>query len=398
MHRWLLPLALLLPAPLAAAIAPGLPAPMPDRSVLAPDAETQWVPFEMTPGNQIRFRMTIDGRAATALLDTGFNRTVISRRWATAAQLRVVHGGAAAAIGGTVAMGVVDGRTLVIGGLTRTGDRLGVIDLPADATGGSDAIDAVIGGDVLRQYALDIDFAQRRFRLLPSGRLPFAGSSAPLTVSDRAGLYISEVRVGGARLRSMIVDTGDGGTVAVSADAWATIGGPRAPTTTTISYGVAGPVQSDFTVLPELAVGDATLRQAETMIEASGGFSARMGASGRIGAGLLQRFRVLLDPGAGRMVLAATAATDRAPLRSTSGLLLGAEQNRLRVLHVMRGSPAAAGGWKPGEEICGIDGAPVSAGYRSDPIAMWPAGNPGRVVRLRLCGGTTRALTLAKFY
>lgn len=397
MHRWLLPLALLIPAPLAAT-APGLPAPMPDRSVLAPDAETLWVPFDLTPGNQIRFRMTIDGRAATALLDTGFNRTMISRRWASAARLHVVDGGTATAIGGTVAMGTVDGRTLVIGGLTKTGGRQGILDLPAGATGGSNTIDAVIGGDLLRQYALDIDFAQRRFRLLPSGRLPFTGQSAPLTLSGGTGLYISEIRIDGTRLRPMIVDTGDGATLAVSAEAWAMLGARHAAITTTVSYGVAGPVQSDFAVLPEVAVGDAVLRQAETMIETSGGFSARMGSSGRIGIGFLQRFRVLLDPGAGRMVLAATADIDRAPLRSTSGLLLGTEPDRLRVLHVMRGSPAAAGGWKPGEEICGIDGTTVSAGYRTDPIAMWPAGNPGRVVRLRLCGGATRALTLAWFY
>ncbi|MEO5494146.1 MAG: aspartyl protease family protein [Sphingomonas sp.] len=396
MLRWLLPLAVLLPAPLAAAMAPEPPAPLPDRMVLAPDAEAQWVPFELTPGNQIRFRMTIDGRAATALLDTGFSQSVISRRWAKDAGLRITEGGVGLGIGGSVAIGQVNGRSLVIGGLTRTGGRLGVLDLPDSATGNSTAIDVVIGGDLLRQYALDVDFAQRRFRLLPSGRLPFAGQSAPLSI--RGQLYISEMRVGETRLRPMIVDTGDGATIAMSAEAWASLGATRPATTTTVSFSVAGPVQSELAVLSEVAVGDAALRQAETLIEASGGFSARMGSSGRIGTGFLQRFRVLLDPGAGRMVMAATTDTDRAPLRSTSGLLLGTEQDRLRVLHVMRGSPAAAGGWKPGEEICGIDGAAVSTGYRSDPIAMWPAGAPGRVVKLRLCGGTTRALTLARFY
>ena len=96
--------------------------------------------------------------------------------------------------------------------------------------------------------------------------------------------------------------------------------------------------------------------------------------------------------------MAAAADANGAPLRSTSGLLLGTGQDRLHVLHVMRGSPAAAGGWRPGEEICGIDGTAISASYRTDPIAMWPAGAPGRVVKLRLCGGTTRALTLARFY
>ena len=398
MHRWFLPFALLLPAPLAAAKAPGVSAPMPARMILAPDAEARWVPFEMTPGNQIRFRLTIDGRPATAILDTGFSRSVISRRWASAAGLRIVDGGTGVGIGGSVAIGQVSGRTLVIGGLTRTGGRLGVLDLPVGATGSATAIDAVIGGDVLRHYALDIDFTQRRFRLLPSGRLPFAGESAPLTLSGSDQLYISELRVGRTRLRPMIVDTGDGATVAMSAEAWASLGAARPATTTTVSYSVAGIVQSGLAVLADVAVGEATLRQAETLIEPVGGFSSRMGAAGRIGTGFLQHFRVLLDPRAERMVMAATADTDRAPLRSTSGLLLGTEQDRLRVLHVMRGSPAAAGGWKSGEEICGIDGMTVSAGYGNEPIAMWPAGTPGRVVKLRLCGGATRALTLASFY
>lgn len=398
MRRWLIPLLALLPAPLSAAMAPAMPAPLPDRMVLAPDAESQWVPFELTPGNQIRFAMTVDGRAATAILDTGFSMSVISRRWASAAGLRIGSGGEGIGVGGSVAMGQVNGRTLVIGGLTKTGGRLGVLDLPVSATGSATTIDAVIGSDLLRHYALDIDFAARRFRLLPSGRLPFAGQSAPLSLSGRDQLYISEMRVNGTRLRPMIVDTGDGATIAVSAEAWQALGVGRPATTTTVSYSVAGAVQSDLAVLTEIAVGDSTLRQAETLIESGGGFSSRMGASGRIGIGFLQRFRVLLDPRAGRMVLAATADTDRPPLRSTSGLLLSTETDRLRVLHVMRGGPAAGGGWKPGDEICSIDGTAISAAYISDPIAMWQVAAPGRVVRLGLCGGGVRALTLKSFY
>ena len=163
MRRWLIPLLVLLPAPLGAAMAPAMPdPPLPDRMVLAPDAESQWVPFALTPGNQIRFAMSIDGRAATAILDTGFNLSVISRRWANSAGLRIANGGQGVAIGGSVAMGQVNGRTLVIGGLTRTGGRLGVLDLPVTATGSATTIDAVIGGDLLRHYALDIDFAAHR--------------------------------------------------------------------------------------------------------------------------------------------------------------------------------------------------------------------------------------------
>ena len=35
-------------------------------------------------------------------------------------------------------------------------------------------IELLVGRDMIADYALDIDYDARRFRLLPSGRLPFA--------------------------------------------------------------------------------------------------------------------------------------------------------------------------------------------------------------------------------
>jgi predicted metalloprotease with PDZ domain len=123
-----------------------------------------------------------------------------------------------------------------------------------------------------------------------------------------------------------------------------------------------------------------------------------MGAAGRIGLGYLQRYRVLLDPSAGRMVMAAGSDVDRPPLRSTSGLLVGFYSDRLRVLHVMRGSPAAVAGWQAGDQICSVDGQPITANYASEPISTWSVADPGRIVRLGICGGGVRKLTLERFY
>ena len=97
------------------------------------------------------------------------------------------------------------------------------------------------------------------------------------------------------------------------------------------------------------------------------------------------------------MVLAPAARSDWPVTRSTSGLMVGQRGDRLRVLHVMRGSPAAAD-WQAGMEICAVDGSPIPAAYAASPLASWSTGAPGRVVRLRLCDGTERSLTLARFY
>ncbi|WEK44568.1 MAG: aspartyl protease family protein [Candidatus Sphingomonas colombiensis] len=386
-------------APVVAAPPPASPAARAAGAMrLATNAEAQWVSFDLTPGNQIRFEMTVDGRQLTAILDTGVSYSVLARRYAEAAKLPISAGGSATAIGGEVDIGWVATQKVVLGGLTRTGGGLSVADLPAIATGSARPVDLLVGRDMTGDYALDIDYAARRFRLLRSGRLPFRGAVAPLSISSEKRVYIGEVTLGDARLRPMVVDTGDGSSITVTSTGWreAKLAGVR--TTTAISFGLAGSVVSTIGIVPQLSVGQLVARRVEVRVEPVGGFSETIGAAGRIGSGFLQNYRVLLDPAAGRMVLTPEEGADEPPLRSTSGLLLGIEPDRLRVLHVMRGGPAAAAGWHEGDLICSIDGSPIARDYAATPLANWSADTAGRIVSLGMCDGSTRRLRLADFY
>ena len=398
--RVLAPLLLLLTAPVQTGPAPtnrgpARTAPTP-RDVLAADAETRWIAFDLTPGNQMLFALMLDGKPIRAILDTGVSYSVLSRRYAEAEGLDVRAGGRASAIGGGVAIGWVDTASIVAGGLTRTAGRVGVAALPASATGS--AIDMLVGRDLTAGYALDIDYDARRFRLIRSGRLPFRGLAAPLAISPQRQVYVSEARVAGQRIAPLIVDTGDGNAVTLSTEAIAAarIISPRH--TSTISFGLGGPIVTGLTILPEARFGAVVANDIEVQIEPLGGFSHAIGMAGRIGSGFLQRYRVLLDPTAGRMVLAPGRKALIPPLRSTSGVLVAAEAGRLRVLHVMRGSPAETGGWAAGDLICAIDGAPVRADYAASPMAGWSIAAPGRVVTLTLCDGAVRTITLRSFY
>ena len=389
-------LRLALPLLLAAALpAPG-PAPAPGRVSLAADTEARWVPFELTAGNQIRFRMTLDDRPVVAILDTGVSFSVIARSSAALGPARVAAGGSVSAIGGAVEVGWIPVRSMSVGGLTRTGGRLGVAALPAAATGDAQAVDLLIGSDLVGGQALEIDYTGRRFRLLRSGRLPFRGPAAPLRLSAERRVYESEVVLGGRRLSPMVVDTGDGAAVTVTREGWAGTTLAGVVTTTALAHGLAGPVVSDLAIVPDLGIGDLQAREVEVRVEPPGGFSRSIGVAGRIGSGLLQRFRVLLDPAAGRMVLAAGPSVPAQ--RSTSGLLVGVLPDRLRVLHVMRGSPAEMDGWRVGETICSIDGRPVPADYGTSPLAAWSIAPPGTAVTLGLCGGGARRLVTRRFY
>lgn len=383
---------------LALLLGPAAALPGTATTALADDADAAWVPFELTAGNQIRFTATVNGAPLAAVLDTGVSASVLSRAVAMRAGLAVQPRGMASAIGGPVPLGWTATRRVAFGAFDRRGGGIAVAPLSAEATGDARGVDLLVGSDLIGGYAIDIDYGAQRFRLLPSGRMPFRGASAPLAISPESRVYITEMRLAGARLRPVVVDTGDGGAVTVAGEAWRAAAPAPVPTTSTIAYGIGGPEVSALMILPALAIGPIEARDVEVRVEANGGFSRTIGAAGRIGTAMLQRYRVLLDPGAGRMVLAPAADITAPPLRSTSGLLTRAEPGRLRVLHVMRGSPAEASGWRDGEAICSIDGASIAGDYAQSTLAGWSIGAPGRVVALGLCNGATRQLTLRHFY
>ena len=363
--------------------------------VLAPDAEGRWVPFELTAANQIRFEMQAGGRSASAILDTGFTDTVASASFARTLKLKPRGQGSATAIGGSVAIRWADSPALALAGLRRSGGRIGIADMSA---AGDQAADLYIGADLLACCALDIDYAARRFRILPSGRMPFAGLTAPLAQVRGSGTFVTELRVGERRLRPILVDTGDGSWLTLTREAWSQAIPAGARVTTTLGYGLGGPVVTEAAIAADILLAGRATGELEVRKEAAAGYSATTGTAGRIGSGLLMRYRVLLDPRAGRMVLLPEPGAAGPAIRSTSGLLFAYSEGALAVAHVMRGSPAAESGWKAGERICAADGVLVAEDVAGDGLVDWGVGAPGRTVRLTLCNGAERRLTLRRFY
>src|SRR3569623_167366 len=117
---------------------------------------------------------------------------------------------------------------------------------------------------------------------------------------------------------------------------------------TAVAFG--GAVPSAWAASPRVAFGGLDHRGGRIAVvdapsAATGGESVDL----FVGRGLLAgfaleidydagRFRLLLDPGAGQMVLAPGRLAGAQPPRSTSGLLLRRDGDRLNVVHVMRGA------------------------------------------------------------
>lgn len=363
-------------------------------TTLAPDAEARWVPFELTEGNQIRFAVQVNGRPARAILDSGVTDSFVTTHFADQVGLKARSREQATAIGGSVEIGWARGGTVTFGALTRRGGRIGISGADGLFSFGADMF---VGADILSCCALDIDYDARRFRLLPSGRMPFTGTTVPLSRAS-TGLFRSEVTVAGRRIRPVVVDTGDGSSLTIGEADWAAIGSAGAPITSTLGWGMGGTSIAETAVVPRVMLGGLTVPEAEIRLERPGGFLTVSSSAGRIGSGLLLRFRVLLDPGAGRMVLQPGKLIDAPVIRSTSGLLMHQDPTQLRVIHVMRNSPAAKAGWRDGETICEVNGVAVADMTRLGSAINWGAGAPGTTVRLGLCDGGRRTLTLRRFY
>ena len=255
----------------------------------------------------------------------------------------------------------------------------------------------LVGAAVCSCCALDINYDAGRFRLLPSPRLPFTATTVPLSRAT-TGLFRSEMTVAGRRIRPVVVDTGDGSSLTIGDASWAAMGFKPAQVTTTLGWGMGGASVADTAIASPVALGSLTVPEAEIRREPPGGFLTVSSSAGRIGSGLLLRFRVLLDPGAGRMVLQPGKRIDTPVARSTSGLLMHQEATQLRVIHVMRNSPAARASWRDGAAICEVDGVAVADMTRLGSAINWGAGTPGTTVRLGLCDGSRRTLTLRRFY
>ncbi|RSU16965.1 hypothetical protein CA224_23765, partial [Sphingomonas koreensis] len=158
--------------------------------------------------NQIRVRTLLNVRWVDGVHGTGVSGDAVSARFARTASMKPLVAGQADGIGGSVALSWGAIERIEVGGLVRTGGRIAIIDTDPRVTGPA-PVDLFIGADLLAAHALEIDYDTQRFRLLPSGRMPFRGTTAPLRLAGPAGLYPSDVDAGRRGDRPTDVDTRD---------------------------------------------------------------------------------------------------------------------------------------------------------------------------------------------
>jgi hypothetical protein len=172
------------------------------------------------------------------------------------------------------------------------------------------------------------------------------------------------------------------------------------PVSTTVTVGVAGPSASKVFTADKVNFAGLDLRGVPVTVPAAWRNDERnVDSPVYVGLGLLSRFRIITDYPSDQVWFLPTAQAISQPFRKErSGIQLVLEGNELSVVHVSKGSPAAAAGWRVDERVVAVNGRQVDATYYDADLYGWQYGAPGTAATLRLQDGSERRLILQDYY
>lgn len=338
------------------------------------------------------FDVLVEGRDATAMLDSGATFTVLDAGFAEAAGLELGDSTAVGAAVGRVTAHKLPNVEFEIAGQLKGRMPMAAIDLSRASAMLGRKLDVIVGGELLRKSAVLVDFTAQTLRFLRPGWQPPGFTALPVHLDRHYPLI--DVQVGGETLVALM-DLGSNSEIMISPEAWSRV----KPAGIRMSDGASSAVNGLIIVegkatLPELRLADLTEKQVEVRI---GGTPRHISpkAYAVIGLGILARYDMMLDIASGRLWLR-PRANPPARLVDRSGLGLMPDGSGLKVMHVSKGSPAELAGWKAGERICEVNGAPIDP--RQEAAVRWRNAAEGTIVMLGICDGDTRRLTLDSYY
>jgi hypothetical protein len=327
------------------------------------------VPFELY-GNHIFLQVAVaDSGPLTFLLDTGSSASVVSRARAEPLHLPLAQDIPARGVGEGRATVTWTGRALFAVGASRfQAQRVVAFDVGGIEAATGRHIDGVLGVDFFRQFVVEIDPVSKMLRLHAPGRFvpDRRAERISLRVSNGLAFLPAEIRLSDRKTVSgeFLVDTGQARPVSLNkpfVDANKLLDAVR--TAPTFTAGMGGEYRSVFGRLAGFKVGPfaLTLPPAD-FSQASGGGTISPRYAGRLGMGILMRFRLALDYANARLHLE-PLSTLAAPFdEDASGAILSSDRLRaLKVLRVIDGTAADAAGLAPGDLIRSVNDRPVGS-------------------------------------
>lgn len=355
---------------------------------LAPPVRAQSrVPFQ-THSGKIFAPVRINGTPVEAILDSGASASGIDR--AFAAQLGVRGGrrfrinGLQGSAGGAWAEGV----SVSVAGRSIPEPRVGVLDLSGFARAFQRPVEAVLGRDLFDRFVVEVDHLGKTMALHDRQDFTPPAGARLVRLTAIRDLMTAPVTIEGSLPFQAVVDLGNDSPLILSpgpARALRLLDGRPSSTVAMGGYGElsAGRIVTART----LGLAGTDFRDVPIQIA-----SRSIGFDANLGLPILSRFHNWFDFGGARMFLAPTLGPAAFFHKDRTGMNGYIENGRLKIIHVARGGPAEAGGWRAGDQVIAIDGQPPErANYSLSDEA-------GRTVEFTMADGTKRRLVLADYY
>jgi hypothetical protein len=295
------------------------------------------------------------------LLDSGFETSVVNRRYADSLHLPAYVHGQQAAPGGHTDIGVVPGIRLHVGPTMFQPESLAVIDLHHVEPLIGLPYAGILGHDFLERYVTRIDYDRQIIELFAPNTFVYSGAGRSLPVWIEAdqpfalGWLYANPRTVPAKLK---LDTGSLDVLGLNGSfvqqTELTQGNRRRIPAQGAALG--GKVAAYLIRLDSVTIGGFTMARPVAAYSAE---TERRGDAGTVGMGLLSRFNLVFDYVRHRVILEPTTRTPRSMEYDASGLLLTSSApgfQGITVLAVDPGSPGDAAGIQAGDSLAAIDG------------------------------------------
>jgi hypothetical protein len=354
-------------------------------SVAAPvSSET---PFELVD-NRVIIPVTIDGTTGFRMVfDTGSTGILVTPEAARRLHLAVKGAGSITGAGaGSASISSTHLAAVTIAGIELGATPAIVADLgPIRRAIGFSGLDGIVGSDVLKRYAIEVNADRQTFALY-SGAYAAPPQAQRVPYSLRSGFITLPAQIDSIA-GSVLLDTGDRSSLTLF-EPFARDHGfysvlPSVHGAVT-GYGIGGKIESNVLRTQLSAFGytvDGVLTRAP--IGAAGAFDSQAWA-GSIGNGFMLRFNVIYDQPQQTLVLWPSATFAMRERYDPVGMWVASGELGPLVTSVLAGGPADQSGVRTGDTILAVDGISTRT-WLPPRLRAWLAAQPnGATVKILL--------------
>ena len=259
---------------------------------------TGWLPLDIHPTGHVFVATRLAGDEVAGMLDTAAAMTTIDAGFAKEHGIELGDAVSAHGVGGTASARLARGVTIQVGALELRPATVAVIDLAPVAKNLGRDLSLVIGREIFDAAVVEIDYPRARVGFQDPGRERSPLSHVlPLFAADQ-GTPAIEVAIEGRPPVRVQLDTGSNDTLKLFHEyvESAHLLTGRSKVSTRLSGGVGGMRPVKEATLETITLGGLELRDVPALFEdvAPAGRDASR-VDGRIGAGILRRFHVIVD-------------------------------------------------------------------------------------------------------